>query len=295
MKVGRVEVHMIDATAIKALTQRDGRKASLALLRDWTGIIVAIALARWANNPLVTIAALWVIGAFQYALGDALLHEASHGNLFANKKLNDRLDVLYGLPFLRTMEAFKTEHLRHHGQLGKAGDYLVEDYRRFGLDRPHNVLWIWVLRPLIGWPAWYYLRQMRGLPRKSAIRLALAWGAAFLIAALVGGLGLFLLYWVLPLLWCRYAFFYWSEIADHHNTLAGVRTRVHPVLNWFQHNKGYHAAHHRFPAVPWFNLPLAHRELDQVEVADISANPLQTWWHLHRAPDKVADPVSQAG
>ncbi|WP_158240567.1 fatty acid desaturase family protein [Telmatospirillum siberiense] len=274
---------MIDAAVIKTLTVRDGRKAVFAILRDWVGIFAAIAIAQWAGNPLVTIAALWVIGAFQYALGDALLHEGAHGNLFAERKLNERLDVVYGLPFLRTMEAFKTEHLRHHGQLGKSGDYLVEDYRRFGLDRPHNIAWVWLLRPLIGWPAWHYLRQLRGLSPKSARRLATAWGVAFAVAWATGLLGPFLLYWVVPLLWCRYAFFYWSEIADHYNTVAGVRTRLHPVLNWFQHNKGYHAAHHRFPAVPWFNLPVAHIQLDQIETADLSSGPLETWRQLRRA------------
>jgi fatty acid desaturase len=279
-----MEATMIDAAAIKALTQRDGRRAVLAILRDWLGIVAAIAVARWADSLAVTIVALWVIGAFQYGLGDALLHEGAHGNLFADKKRNERLDVIYGLPFLRTMESFKTEHLRHHGQLGKEGDYLCADYRRFGLDRPHNVAWIWLLRPLTGWPAWYYLRQLRGLSRKSAIRLLVAWAIALTIAWASGCLGLFLLYWVLPLLWCRYAFFYWSEIADHHNTLRGVRSRLHPVLNWFQHNKGYHAAHHRFPAVPWFNLPAAHAELDLIEAADLSSSPRQTWRQLRRNP-----------
>jgi fatty acid desaturase len=290
-----METAVIDATAIKALTQRDGRKATLAILRDWIGIFAAIALSRWADSLAVTIAALWVIGAFQYALGDALLHEGAHGNLFANKKLNDRMDIVYGLPFLRTMESFKTEHLRHHGQLGKTGDYLVDDYHRFGLDRPHSVLWIWLLRPLTGWPAWHYLGQLRGLSPRSATRLSITWGLALLVAAAVGGLGLFLLYWVLPLLWCRYAFFYWSEIADHHNTLQGTRTRLHPLPNWFQHNKGYHAAHHRFPAVPWFNLPAAHRELDMIEAADLSVSPLQTWRQLRRSPAVAAAPTPQVG
>jgi fatty acid desaturase len=289
------EVAVIDAAAVKVLTQRDGRKAVLAIFRDWAGIFVAIAVARWAGSIPVTIAALWVIGAFQYALGDTLLHEAAHGNLFADKKRNERLDVVYGLPFLRTMEAFKTEHLRHHGQLGKDGDYLTEDYRRFGLDRPHNVLWVWLLRPFLGWPAWYYLRQLRKLSRQSAQRLIVFWAIALVIAAISGTLGLFLLYWVLPLLWCRYAFFYWSEVADHHNTLRGTRTRVNPLLNWFQHNKGYHAAHHRFPAVPWFNLPAAHALLDEVESGDLSAGPMQTWLHLHRAVSGGEKPATQAG
>lgn len=285
---------MIDATAIKILTQRDGRKAALAIFRDWAGIFVTIAVARWADSVPVTIVALWVIGAFQYAIGDVLLHEGAHGNLFADKKLNERLDMIYGLPFLRTMEAFKTEHLRHHGQLGKEGDYLTEDYRRFGLDRRHNVFQMWLLRPLVGWPAWYYLRQLRSLSRKSAGRLALFWGIALAVAAVTGNFGLFLLYWVLPLLWCRYAFFYWSEIADHHNTVRGTRTRLHPLLNRLLHNKGYHAAHHRFPAVPWFNLPAAHAQLEEVEPDDLSSGPLQTWMHLHRLPQADGEPAPQA-
>lgn len=273
---------MIDAAAIKALTVRDGRKASVAILRDWAGIFAAIALAEWVGNPFLTVALVWVIGAFQYALGDALLHEGAHGNLFADRKLNERLDVVYGLPFLRTMEAFKAEHLRHHGQLGKDGDYLVGDYRRFGLEGGRNAVWICLIRPLLGWPAWYYLRQLRSMPRKSAARLLAFWSVAILVAAATGLLAKFLLYWVLPLLWCRYAFYFWSEVADHQNTVAGTRTRINPLVNWFQHNKGYHAAHHRFPAVPWFNLPAAHAQLDTVEPADLSRGPGDTWRQLRR-------------
>ncbi|MDR3436867.1 fatty acid desaturase [Telmatospirillum sp.] len=286
---------MIDAAAIKALTGRDGRRAAAAICRDWGGIILTVSVAIWAGNPFVSVLSLWVIGAFQYALGDALLHEGAHGNLFATKSWNDRWDVIYGLPFLRTMLAFKTEHLRHHGQLGKDGDYLVRDYRQFGLDRPHNLLWVWVGRPLIGWPAWYYVRQLRHYSPACLRRIAVLWGAAALVTALTGTFGLFLLYWVLPLLWCRYAYFYWAEIADHYNTRRGIRTRVNRLLNWFQHNKGYHAAHHRFPAVPWFNLPAAHKQLEDVDPEDLSGNPIETWRQLGRPPVEPAGQASPAG
>lgn len=279
---------MVDAAAIKALTGRDGRKAVLAILRDGMAIAATIAFSVAIGNPLVTVACLWVIGAFQYALGDALLHEGAHGNLFQDRKLNDRLDVLYGLPFLRTMASFKTEHLRHHGQLGRDGDYLVRDYREFGLDGPHSPVVVWFLRPLLGWPAWYYLRRIAHYPPACLRRLALAWGGAVALAAVAGVLPQFLLYWVLPLLWCRYAYFYWSEIADHHNTRGGTRTRLNRLVNWIQHNKGYHAAHHRFPAVPWFNLPAAHDELDGADPDDLSGGPLDTWRQIRRGGASLA-------
>ncbi len=284
---------MTDAAATKTMTGRDGRRAAIAILRDWAGIVVTIAFAIWIDRPLVTLAALWVIGAFQYALGDALLHEAAHGNLFNRKPLHERLDILYGLPFLRTLQNFKTEHLRHHGQLGKDGDHLVHDYRRFGLDRQPNLFWVWVLRPLIGWPAWYYLGQLRRASPKCLRRMAALWAAATLLSLATGTFSLFLLYWVLPLLWCRYAYFYWSEIADHFNTSQGTRSRLNPLVNWFQHNKGYHAAHHRYPAVPWFNLPMAHALLETVDPRDLSTSPLATWRQLHRRP--AAEPAVQPG
>jgi fatty acid desaturase len=283
---------MVDAAVIKTLTKRDGRRAALVILRDWAMIGAAIGVALWAHHPAVTLAALWVIGAGQYALGDALMHEAAHGNLFATKPLNDRMEIFYGLPFLQSMERYRGEHLRHHGQLGKEGDYLTGEYRAFGLDRPHNMVWVWLLRPLLGWPALHYLAKLRLLPRKSALTLVTVWGVAVAVAAVTGTLGLFLLFWVLPLLWCRYAFLYWSEIADHHNTLRGTRTRVNRVSNFFQHNKGYHAAHHRFPAVPWFNLPAAHGQLDSVEAGDVSHSPWETWTQLCRPPVAVAAEVA---
>jgi fatty acid desaturase len=279
---------MVDATLIKTLTKRDGKRATLVILRDWAMIGTAIGLALWADHWAVTLLALWVIGAGQYALGDALMHEAAHGNLFATKPLNDRMELVYGLPFLQTMERYKTEHLRHHGQLGKEGDYLTGEYRAFGLDRAPNMLWVWVLRPLLGWPAWHYLAKLAKMPKQSAIRLAALWGAALAVAAVSRCFGAFLLYWVLPLLWCRYAFLYWSEIADHAHTVAGTRTRVNRLTNWFQHNKGYHAAHHRFPAVPWFNLPEAHGQLDHVAPADLSHNPWETWTQLRSTPVDLA-------
>lgn len=63
---------MTDITAIKALTRRDGRKAVLAMLRDWAAIGAAVALAVWADSLPVTILCLWVIGLFQHALGGVL-------------------------------------------------------------------------------------------------------------------------------------------------------------------------------------------------------------------------------
>ena len=114
------------------------------------------------------------------------------------------------------------------------------------------------------------------------MRLGLFWAGLLSFAAVIGQLGTILLFWVLPLLWCRYAFLYWSEIADHYNTRQGTRSRPNAVVNWFQHNKGYHAAHHRFPAVPWFNLPAAQSELEGEDPEDVAPTPWATWCQLSR-------------
>ena len=112
---------MVNASVIKTLSKRDGRRAVLAMVRDALGILAAGVLALWLDNGVLTILSMWVIGAFQYAFGDLMIHEAAHGNLFANKPLNERLDILYGLPFCKPWNATKASICDTMGNSARMG------------------------------------------------------------------------------------------------------------------------------------------------------------------------------
>src|SRR5438105_3828027 len=99
-------------TAVRARTfvERSTPRALLALVRDWGAIVLIAWLAEAAAHPLAYVAAAWAIGLFQFALGEAMLHEGSHYNLFPSRRWNLRLEALYALPFFRTVAQFQAEH-----------------------------------------------------------------------------------------------------------------------------------------------------------------------------------------
>lgn len=91
----------------------------------------------------------------------------------------------------------------------------------------------------------------------------------FLGLWLVGGLKIYVLYWVVP-------FVTWFQfinrirtIAEHNavkkNALIGTRTTI---ATWFDklfivgfNHPNYHIEHHLYPSVPFYNLPKLHKLL----------------------------------
>ena len=66
--------------------ERSNLKGFVALFLDWGAIFAIIATSVWLDNRIVYLMSIWAIGSFQFAIGESLLHEASHHNLFKNKK-----------------------------------------------------------------------------------------------------------------------------------------------------------------------------------------------------------------
>jgi fatty acid desaturase len=88
-------------------------------------------------------------------------------------------------------------------------------------------------------------------------------------------------------MFCKGAYLFWSEIADHYNTRSGIRTRVGWIANFIFHNNGYHHAHHRYPSIPQFNLKKAHK-LAFREGDDISRGFLDTYRQI-----RIVDPGTE--
>ncbi|HEY9700818.1 MAG TPA: fatty acid desaturase, partial [Allocoleopsis sp.] len=97
--------------------ERNNLKAFMAIARDWIFIFLIIALSMQVNNIFVYLAAVWLIGIFQYSIGDVLLHEAVHHNLFTDKSWHEKLEFIYAFPFLRTFSSYRQHHFAHHKYL----------------------------------------------------------------------------------------------------------------------------------------------------------------------------------
>jgi fatty acid desaturase len=271
--------------------ERSPWRGAAALVRDWAAIVAVAALSVRADSAWVYLVCAWVIGAFQFAIGESLLHEAAHGMLFPRKKLNEWLEPLYALPFFRTVEEFRGEHMHHHAHTGEPDDALMKDYDELGLRRPgRSWFWIWFVRPVIGYAGLYFIRSIELRPARHVLKIAAFWAVAVSAFALAGRLHWLVLYWLVPFFWCHYSFLYWSEIQDHFMTHGGTRSNVGWLLNAIQHNNGFHAAHHRYPAIPWHRLPEAHAALCGDDRRDDATSFIDTYRHLRRASAAAAAP-----
>jgi len=258
---------------------RSDLRSWLAIGRDWSIIIALIVISEWAGVWWFTGLAVLGIGALQFALGEALLHDASHYNLFGNRSLNDRMGLLYALPFLTTVEDWRAEHLTHHRSLGMADDHIVQDYSALGLtSNPARPAWVWFGKPIFGITAIDHLRHLWTMnATRSWVRIGVFWGVVAAVCVFQGVLPELMLYWFLPMITVFATLLHWSEIADHYRTQSGTRSRTSRVHNWLWHNNGYHATHHEYPAVPFHRLRQAHQAL-----GDAEGDSAKGWWAVWR-------------
>ncbi|MDT5062240.1 MAG: hypothetical protein QOH63_2699 [Acidobacteriota bacterium] len=264
----------------KDFVERNSIRGGLALFRDWSAIILVSVFSIRENNFIVYALSVWVIGYFQFAIGEALLHEASHYNLFRKKQWNNNLEFLYALPFFLTISQFRSAHLKHHIRLGSEQDHIVKDYRQFGFFKPtKNIFWLWFVKPVIGYAGYYYVSSCSLLPRRSGIKIVVFWILAVFAFWYFGSLQYLLLYWIIPYVLSYCSFMYWSEVQDHYNARSGTRSNLSFLANLVTHNNGYHFTHHEYPAIPWYRLRDAHNALCP-EGTDISYGFFDTYEQL---------------
>ncbi len=249
--------------------ERNDMRAFLELLRDWMAICLIAAFSIWANNIFIYLVSVWAIGIFQFAIGEGLLHEATHHNLFKNKLWNEQLEFLYAFPVLRTISSYREHHFPHHKGLGGEEDYIPEYYEMIGLNKENkNLFWLLFLKPVLGFTfyhfsidAYYHLKGLDYRPFKTGFKISLFWLVVIVGFCLSGHIDILLLYWVVPLVWCFPCYSCWSEVHDHFNTVSGTRSNLSFLANLLTHNNGYHYVHHLYPTIPWYKLPEAHKAL----------------------------------
>ena len=263
--------------------ERSNIRGFTALFLDWGVIFGTIAFSVWANDWIVYLISVWIIGAFQYAIGEALFHEASHYNLFKTKKLNDYLEWLYAVPFFVDMTQYRKEHLDHHYKMGTKADHLVRDYNIHGLNKEKkNMFWMWFIKPVIGYAGFFYLRYAIQLnPLKSSIKFLIFYVPVISVFWYFDALHILLFYWFVPFVWSTACFFYWAEISEHYNAKSGSRSDLGFLKNFFHHNGGYHYIHHKYPTIPWYKLPEAHKALCP-DHEDVSYGFLDTYRKLKK-------------
>jgi len=219
----------------------------------------------------------------------ASVHELSHGTAFKTQKLNDFFFRLFAFLSWNSYLHFKESHRRHHMYTG----FMDVDKEIKPEPMPFT------LPQVLGWftfdwaqfkrMIWTNLNHAFGntevdfffwcpLLRKEDIKTKklIGWARLLFIGHLVL-LGLFVYFelWIL-ILTVNFGYFFASflvhgcEIQQHSGLSRNIpdwrviayTADFGPVMSFLYWNMNYHAEHHMYAAVPFYNLPKLHEEVE---------------------------------
>ena len=106
--------------------RRLGAKSSLVggllVLHAWALIAGSMVLFAWWPNPFTFLLGVMVIGGRQLGLA-ILMHDAAHGLLFADRRLNERVGSWFcAFPVFTSLTLYRPYHLQHHRFTQQAQD-----------------------------------------------------------------------------------------------------------------------------------------------------------------------------
>jgi fatty acid desaturase len=266
-------------------------------------IIAACSYGLWhLSNPLFWIP-LAILQGFTFFNMTTLLHEVVHESVFQRR--HPRLDRALGLVYASTSgisaSQFTRWHLDHHANLGSDDD----DPKRHWLSPKRNARWFKllyctpVLMPIYFRAAASEARSYPAELRRTIARERLA-TMAFQLTMMgllytLGGLGPMLRVQIVPYFLVFPVAFTLNRLGQHYNIdprhPLKWATVMMPSRLWdflFVYSN-YHAEHHYFPNVPFYNLRKLHMRLRPLyERLGVQRHTYREivwqWFVLNRAP-----------
>jgi fatty acid desaturase len=268
---------------IHRLREKSSVRGALLVLHGWG--VVALTMAAFAlwPNPLTLVLGVMIVGARQLGLA-ILMHDAAHGLLFTNRRVNDWIGRwLCGAPVVASMDLYRPYHLTHHRRTQQPDD------PDLGLSAPFPItrasLRRKMVRDLTGQTAYQRRRlQLRDAFGPSAwpwrrrlgraadrIGPGVVVNAVMLVALSAAGVWyLYVVLWLLPAATWYQLISRIRNIAEHavvpdnddplrntRTTRAGWLARAF-IAPYFVN---YHLEHHLFLFIPCWRLAATHRVL----------------------------------
>lgn len=258
---------------------RPARAVTDALLA-WAAIVAAFtAVALWPHWWVVALA-FPVVGSRYYALF-IVGHDGMHRRLCRGRGRNDLLNDLLCLgPIGAITRINNANHLLHHRHLGSQDD---PDRHRHCCHnkstRPAYLAFVTGLANLVPAIRNVFLRgheaddrSVRPRYRGRDVAILVGWQAI-----LIGGLTLAIGWWAYPVLWLApvYVHMYLADLVrsflEHAHPEADEKADQHRLITYVSNplerlllapnNMNLHTAHHLWPSIPYYNLPVADRKL----------------------------------
>lgn len=253
------------------------------------GMKLALYLTLILSSGWVALSSHWALATLgilglglMFAHGVELQHQVLHQLGFRNRRLNETVGVLLGLPMLVSYASYQASHLRHHRLLGTPENKEYFDYGdQYGGDQQNAPLRTWLRRfsmvehyGQFALVAWRTLRRL-DFPGETArvsrrirrdhlamLGMIVLYGATSVLV----GEAIILRLWLLPLLFVAGPIHALIELPEHYrcdtamtDVFANTRTiRSNAFMTWFTNCNNYHVEHHLMPGLPIERLPDLH-------------------------------------
>jgi fatty acid desaturase len=312
---------------MQELLRTNNWRGGLSILLDWGLVFGSMALVVAWPNLLTVALALLVIGARQLGFA-VMMHEAAHGTLFANRKLNDWAgNWLCAFPIWTDLRPYRAYHLQHHAKNWTADDpdlNLAVKHpvtpasmrRKLWRDVSGQVGWKRVKavlrRDLSGTGFSKERRDTEVSFGKTAAAGSTGWenlrgvvisnAVLLLLLTAIGHPALYLL-WVVAWFTTNSLVTRLRAIAEHNmvpdrsDELRNTRTML---ASWWErlliapNRVNYHLEHHLLMTVPFYNLPRMHRMLQDRGALDGALVERDYLKLLIRAGSKPAEAAATA-
>jgi fatty acid desaturase len=257
----------LSAEQAQALRGKSDLVGALLVLHAWALIAGSMALFVWWPNPFTFLVAVMVIGGRQLGLA-ILMHDAAHGLLFVDRRLNDWVGAwLCAFPVFTSLSLYRPYHLKHHRFTQRAEDPDLGLSAAFPITA--GSLRRKIVRDLTGQTA--YTRRREQFQRGIGVREGLIVNAVLWAALAVAGY-----WWLYPALWLLPLATWYQLVSrvrniaehaivpDNDDPLRNTRTTyANPLIRLLvaPYWVNYHLEHHLFMFVPCWRLPQAHRAL----------------------------------
>ncbi|HUH73271.1 MAG TPA: fatty acid desaturase family protein [Chitinophagales bacterium] len=286
---------LTNTETIRQYSKRNSLKVLSVIFLEWFIVISTVYLAIYFNRFLIYPFAVLIIATRMYALY-SLAHEACHFNLFKNKKTNDWVgNIFIAWPIFIDIQDMRKIHFSHHKYLQTKDDPEIKhlEYDEFQFPLSRKKLLLILFKDLLGYNfikyRWNYTKwrfvfknlKIYQVIFYSIVLLGFAWSSHFFTCILL---------WIVPYM-TIYQLLNRVRLYSEHFNLPDqleykTRTLHLPMWSAFfiaPYGLGYHAEHHFYPSVPFYNLKKLHKEISNKEkyVKEVLLEK-KYWWMFQK-------------
>lgn len=268
---------------IRELSVLRPRRAVMDAAVSWLWILFGFGFVTLFPRWWTVLLAIALIGNRYYALF-IIGHDAMHRRLFPHIKRNDFwADLLIFAPIGAITRLNNRNHLAHHLHLATSRDPDRFKHACFNkAERPQLLAFLSGIASV--WSAARAVFITRGRsgagnvkPGSDGYRLRDFLLLAGWLLTLAGGLTWLIGWWAYPVLWLFpvYSFMYLGDnfrsFAEHSHPEGDDLADRHRLITYTSNplermlvapmNMNYHTVHHLWPSIPYYNLPIADREI----------------------------------